>query len=146
MTPFTAITLLVKLAFKSMFKALDSRHTLYVITQFLPSFKPASHKLRTFRSVSLVCTYSLLTCLGRGMRMSITAHYLAAMLKTGISQTRILRVELPGELPGFWRSSPLQNKVLIESNPWTWRILVRKTGGQGTRSFRAASSRLSKPY
>ena len=46
---------------------------------------------------------------------------------TNSSQTNILRVKFPGELPVFGGISPLENKILIESNPSTFRVLVRKT-------------------
>ena len=40
---------------------------------------------------------------------------------------KILRVQFPGESLVSWGTSPLENKIPIESNPRTCRMLVRKT-------------------
>ena len=50
----------------------------------------------------------------------------AATCVTYILQTKILQAKLPGDLHVCWRISPLGNEILIESNPYTRRNLVRE--------------------
>ena len=51
-----------------------------------------------------------------------------SFIHTTILHAKILWVKPPGELPVFsFGVSPLDNKILTESNPYTCRILVRKT-------------------
>ena len=50
-----------------------------------------------------------------------------ASFQTNISHTNIIRVEFPRTLPVFRRSSPLEQKIPIESDPRTCRIRVRTT-------------------
>lgn len=49
--------------------------------------------------------------------VSESIKYAYSHVYTNISQTKILRVEDPGELPVRLGISPLENKILVESNP-----------------------------